>query len=274
MCKVLRVSRSGFYAWLTREPSKRSIENKSLIKQIKIIHMQSQKTYGSPRITDELNRQNYNVSRPRIARLMRKEKICSIVRKKYTVTTDSKHNYPVSSNLLQRNFTAYTPGIKWVSDITYIKVKSNWLYLTTVIDLFDRKVIGWALSSTMSAKDTTIPALKMALNNRRKQNHIIFHSDRGIQYAAQDFRELLKKHQIKQSMSRKGNCWDNAVAESFFKTIKSECINHFKFESLFHAKLEIFKYIETWYNRKRRHSFLGYATPLEMEILFFNKKVA
>lgn len=274
MCSVLQVSRSGFYAWLKREPSKRTRENKELVKQIKIIYNQSKRTYGSPRITAELNRRNYQVSRPRVARLMKRERICSIVRKKYVVTTDSKHNYPIAPNLLQRNFTTNTPGTKWVSDITYIKVKSKWLYLTTVIDLFDRKVIGWALSITMSTNHTTIPALKMALNNRITQNSIIFHSDRGIQYASQNFRDLLNHNEIKQSMSRKGNCWDNAVAESFFKTIKTECTNHFRFESILHAKLEIFKYIETWYNRKRRHSALGYATPTEMEILFFNNNVA
>jgi transposase InsO family protein len=150
MCSVLQISRSGFYAWLKREPSKRSRENKELVKQIKMIYNQSKHTYGSPRITEELNRRNYQVSRPKVARLMKRERIFSTVKKKYVVTTNSKHNYPIVPNLLQRNFTTNTSGTKWVSDITYIKVKSKWLYLKTVIDLFDRKVIGWALSITMS----------------------------------------------------------------------------------------------------------------------------
>lgn len=274
MCKVLNVSRSGFYAWLSRGPSERFKTNKELIVQIKMIFDQSKQTYGSPRITAELHKQNYEVSRPRVARLMKQQKIYSKVRKRYVVTTDSKHKYPTAPNLMQRNFMANDPGTKWVSDITYIKVKSQWLYLTTVIDLFDRKVIGWALSNTMSADQTTVSALKMALSNRELHPSIIFHSDRGIQYACNEFTALLKQNNITQSMSRKGNCWDNAVAESFFKSIKTECTNHINFNSNEHAKLEIFKYIEIWYNRKRRHSSLGYATPLEMEKLININKAA
>tara|TARA_B110000211_G_scaffold206128_1_gene240880 strand:+ start:375 stop:1199 length:825 start_codon:yes stop_codon:yes gene_type:complete len=274
MCKVFEVSRSGFYAWLVRGPSKRAIANKQLIYQIKIIHNESKRTYGSPRITAELNSQNYRASRPRVARLMKQERIYSKVRKRYIGRVDSKQQYCAAPNLLERNFVANTPGTKWVSDITYIKVKSNWIYLTTVIDLYDRKVIGWALSSTMLTSETTIPALKMALNNRTVDQSIVFHSDRGIQYMCTEFTNLLKQEKIKASMSRKGNCWDNAVAESFFKSIKTECTNHIDFHSFRHAKLVIFKYIEVWYNRKRRHSYLDYATPLEMEKLFYKNKAA
>jgi len=270
MCCVFKVSRSGYYAWLNRKPSKRADENNMLIKEIKQIHQQSRQTYGSPRITEELKSREYKVSRPRVARLMKKENIRSKIKKKYIVTTNSKHSFAVAPNILERNFSTDAPGKVWVSDITYIKTKQGWLYLTVVIDLFDRKIIGWALSSSMSTVDTTIPALKMALKNRSKSSLLIFHSDRGVQYACDEFKQLLKKENICQSMSRKGDCWDNAVAESFFKSLKTECVYHYCFESRSIAARCIFDYIEIWYNRKRRHSALGYKTPIEMENYFYN----
>lgn len=194
-----------------------------------------------------------------VARLMRKDNLRSIVKKKYKVTTDSKHKYPIVENILMQNFTVKEENEAWVSDITYIKSKQGWLYLTTVIDLFDRKVIGWALSRTMKASETSISAFKMALINRplKEFQTLIFHSDRGIQYPCEEFVTQLKKHQnITRSMSRKGNCWDNAVAESFFKTIKTELIYHQKYETKQQAALSIFEYIETWYNKNRRHQKL------------------
>jgi transposase InsO family protein len=188
--------------------------------------------------------------------------------RKFKATTDSKHNYSVNENLLDRNFSATATGQAWVSDLTYIRTITGWLYLTVVLDLADRKVIGWAFSKTMAAKETTVAALKMAINNRPVLNSLIFHSDRGVQYACKEFRQELKAYPlIRQSMSRRANCWDNAVAESFFKTLKVECVYDYKFENQEIAATTVFEYIETWYNRKRIHSSLGYRTPEQMEKL-------
>ena len=207
--------------------------------------------------------------------MMKKMGIRSKINRKYKPnTTDSNHNLYVAPNLLNRKFSVDAPSKVWVSDLTYIDTGEGWLYLTVVIDLYDRKVIGWALSETMQASETTIAALQMAIINRKPTNGLTFHSDRGVQYACSDFVKILNKHYVKASMSRKGNCWDNAVAESFFKTIKVECIYRTKYPTIEQAKRDIFSYIEIWYNMRRRHSALGYATPLEMEQLFFNKKAA
>ncbi len=258
MCKMFKVSKSSFYDKTRLIPSSRDKENNVLLHEIRRIHLQSKASYGSPRITDELKSRGFNVSRPRVARLMKQSSIRAVHAKKFVVTTDSKHNYPVVDNLLDRNFEATEPGQKWVSDITYVKTKTGWLYLTVVIDLFDRKVIGWSQSKDMTAKNTTIAAWKMAIGARSASKELIFHSDRGIQYACCDFTKLLDSYKnVKRSMSRKGNCWDNAVAESFFKTIKVECIYQQKFNNQDQAALVIFEWIETWYNRHRRHSSLN-----------------
>lgn len=274
MCKILKVSKSGYYYWRKGSISKREKENTFLLQEIFTIYDQSNGTYGSPRIHQELYQLGYKVSRPKVSRIMKKNKIQSKIRKKWVITTDSKHNDPIAPNLLNRNFRVDLPGQVWVSDITYINTKNGWVYLTVIIDLFNRKVIGWALSSTMKADQTSIAALKMALSNRNKSENLIFHSDRGVQYACSDFTKVLSKNDIIQSMSRKGNCWDNAVAESFFKSLKTESIYQYNFISKLEAKRKIFQYIEIWYNRKRRHSALGYKTPLEIEKLFNIKKAA
>jgi putative transposase len=199
-----------------------------------------------------------------VARIMRKAHLRSIVKKKFRVTTDSNHKFTVPENKLDRDFKPGTLGAAWVSDITYIRTKQGWQYLTTVIDLGDRKVIGWALSTTMKAADTSIPAFKMAQRNRPITQKLIFHSDRGIQYACNEFKKLIESNPlIIRSMSRKGNCWDNSVAESFFKTLKSECIYQNKFTNKEQAALVVFEYIEAWYNRKRLHSALGFMSPEE-----------
>lgn len=266
MCSVFKVSRGGFYAWLKNSPSARSIENQLLEAEILAAFQNSKKIYGSPRITQELHKKDIKVSRPRVARMMRKANLRSIVKKKFRVTTDSSHQFPVPENKLDRDFKPGTLGAVWVSDITYIKTKQGWLYLTTVIDLGDRKVIGWSLSTTMKATDTVIPAFKMAQIKRPIVQQLIFHSDRGVQYACHEFRLLLEKNTfIIRSMSRKGNCWDNAVAESFFKTLKAECVYQNKFVNIEQAAVVVFEYIETWYNRKRLHSALGYRSPEEFE---------
>jgi len=180
----------------------------------------------------------------------------------------------VAENHLERDFTAFRPAQKWVSDLTYIKTGEGWLYLTTVIDLVDRKVIGWALSETMKAGETTLLAFKMSIKNRPVVKPLLFHSDRGVQYACHEFTSELKKWPVLQSMSRKGNCWDNAVAESFFKTMKTEMVYHRDFKTKTEAKLAIFEYIEVWYNRQRRHSALGYLTPCQYEKTLLNNKMS
>jgi len=240
----------------------RDNDGQKLTGEILKVCVDSKNTYGSPGIARELNRQGIKVSRPRVARLMQKAKIRSIIKREFRSTTDSAHRFATVENKLERNFKPGTIGIVWISDITYIKTRQGWLYLTTVIDLGDRKVIGWVLSSTMKAMETVIPAFKMAQKNRPIIRELIFHSDRGVQYACNEFKYLLDKNPlVTRSMSRKGNCWDNALAESFFKTLKAECVYQNKFETKQQAALLIFEYIEIWYNRKRLHSALGYMSP-------------
>ena len=266
MCRVLKVNTSGFYYWLQHPQSQRALKEAQLVRHIRQVHQQSKGRYGSPRISFELKEQGIQASRPRIARLMQKYQIQSIVRKKYRVnTTDSNHGFRVAENHLNRDFTAARPAQKWVSDITYIRTEEGWLYLTAVLDLADRKAVGWALSETMEAEATTVAAFRMALSNRPLSGELLFHSDRGVQYACRAFQEQLEGMPVRQSMSRKGNCWDNAVAESFFKTMKTEMVYHHKFATRQEARLAVFEYIEGFYNRKRRHSALGYLTPCQVE---------
>jgi len=273
MCKALKMSRSSYYRWHNGGISKRKLENQKLLVEIKSIFDTSKQTYGSPRISAELKKRGHLVSKPRVAKLMRANGIRSKVKKKYKVTTDSTHSFKISPNILNRNFTPNALNEVWVSDITYIRTSEGWLYLTTIIDLFDRQVIGWALSKSMHASKTIIPAWQMALSKRKISHELIFHSDRGVQYACKEFRNYIKYNKlIIQSMSRKDNCWDNAVAESFFKTLKSEMIYHEKFTTIYKAELAVFEYIEVWYNRKRLHSALGYKTPVEIENEFNNLK--
>ena len=275
MCKVFKVSRSGFYDWRNQTPSNRDNENRMLLSEIMRIHGRSKASYGSPRITDELRALGFDVSRPRVARLMKKNKIRAVHAKKFVATTDSKHKYPVVENKLERNFTAEGKGRKWVSDITYVKTSKGWLYLTVILDLFDRKVIGWSQSGDMSAENTSIAAWRMAVRNRPPSKELIFHSDRGVQYACHDFARLLDSYAcVERSMSRKGNCWDNAVAESFFKSIKVELIYRNRYAGKKQAAISIFEWIETWYNKNRRHSALGNLTIDEFENLIKMKNAA
>lgn len=273
MCKVFKVSKSGYYKWLIRLPSKREIYNQILLEEIKIIFYQSKKRYGSPRIAKELEILGFKASKQLVRKLMKRSFLQSIVKRKFKVTTDSSHKYPVVENKLNREFNVSRESQAWVSDITYVRTGQGWLYLTSVIDLFDRKVIGWALSATMRAKDTSIKAFKMALINRPIKNNqsLIFHSDRGIQYACEEFVCELNKHKsIIRSMSRKGNCWDNAVAESFFKTLKVELVYQNRYQTRQEAELSIFEYIETFYNTKRRHKHLNNLTILEYQKSIIN----
>lgn len=273
MCRVMKVSSSGYYKWLHKAPSQREQYNTVLVREIHRVYNTSKRRYGSPRIAKELKMQGYKASQPLIAKLMRKERLQSIIKKKYRLTTDSSHKYPVVENKLMRAFTVEKYNSVWVSDLTYVHTDQGWLYLTTVIDLCDRKVIGWALSETMKTNETTVPAFRMAKINRPLQadQKLIFHSDRGIQYACEEFVSELNKHSnIERSMSRKGNCWDNAVAESFFKTLKVELVYHTKYETRKQAELSIFEYIEGWYNQNRRHKQLNNLTIKEYQKLINN----
>jgi len=265
MSKVFGVSRSGYYRWLNRPPSLRSLENQKLKTWVFKIWEGSKKNYGSPRIHQQLLRQGYKASRPRVARLM----------KKWVVTTDSKHHRPVAPNLLGRHFSPSHLGQVWVSDITYIPSEQGWLYLTTVMDLADRQILGWSLSKKLSAGQTSVAAFKQACQRRPVARDLLFHSDRGIQYACEEFTHLLSTDKrITQSMSRKANCWDNAPAESFFKTLKAEMELPGKYRDYQQARQTIFEFIEIWYNRKRLHSGLGYRTPAEVEIQLSQKEAA
>ncbi len=274
MCSMMKISKSGYYKWLISKPSKRSLFRQELLQQIRWVYYQSKKRYGSPRIAKELQMQGIQASEQLVAKLMKENEIRSIIRKKYVVTTDSKHKYPVAENKLNRQFEVKTENKVWVSDLTYVSTKEGWVYLTTVIDLLHRKVIGWALSSTMMAKDTSVPAFKMALKNSsiKANEPLIFHSDRGIQYACEEFTNEVSKHKnIERSMSRKGNCWDNAVAESFFKSLKTELVYHQNYQTRYQAELSIFEYIETFYNKIRRHKHLNNLTILEYQQLIINQ---
>lgn len=272
MCKVLEVSRNAFVNWRKNRTQQRREHKNKLIGEIKNIYKLSFGSYGSPRIHLALKQKNIMASRPLVARIMKQEGIKSKIRMRYVVTTDSKHNNPIASNVLNRQFRPTELGKVWVSDITYIKVNQDWAYLTTMIDLADRKVVGWSISTDMTTENTVIAAWNKARMNRDIQPGFILHSDRGVQYCSKAFQDILNNNKlVTQSMSRKGNCWDNAVAESFFKTIKYECLNQYKFNTLKELKQVAFDYIERWYNRQRMHSALNYKTPLEKEIELTSK---
>lgn len=265
MCRVLMVSRSGYYDWFERPDSQRFLNNKILLKEIRDIHKNSRKTYGSPRIADELNDRGFVCSRPRTARLMSMNGIQAKTKKKFKVTTSSDHGYPIAPNLLKQDFWTDTTNQIWVGDITYIRIWQGWLYLTIILDLFNRKVVGWSISDRLTANTTTIPAFIQAVKQYQPLPGLIFHSDRGVQYACDNFRALLKTFKVIQSMSGKGNCYDNAVAESFFHTLKTELVYHETYRTRSEAKTSLFEYIEVFYNRVRKHSTLGYKSPEQYE---------
>ena len=264
MCRSLGVGSSGFYAWLKRPESPRRRDNLRLLTEIKAVYRRSRKSYGSPRIYAELNETGHTCSRYRVARLMRQHGIVSKHKKKFRVTTNSIHSFPVAENLLQRRFNVSKPGRCWVSDITYVPTLEGWLYLAITLDLFHRRVIGWSMGRRIT-RQLVIDALNMAIKNGGLKSGLIHHSDRGVQYASNEFRALLKTNKIQCSMSRKGDCWDNAVAESFFHTLKVELIHGKTYNTRQEAKTAIFEYIEVFYNRQRRHSYLGYLSPVDFE---------
>jgi transposase InsO family protein len=260
----MEVSVSGYYAWVKRPESERKRQNQQLLERIKQIHKQSRQTYGSPRVYVDLKKQAIPCSLNRVARLMQVNEIAARRKRKFVFTTDSKHNLPVAENKLDQDFTASKPNQKWVTDITYIPTKEGWLYLAVVLDLYSRKVVGWAMDGNME-RGLVMNALRMALLARKPQKGLLHHSDRGSQYASNDYQKLLDDNKIACSMSRKGNCYDNAVMESFFATLKQERVYHQHYQNRQQAKQDIFEYIEVWYNRKRTHSTLGYVSPQEFE---------
>jgi transposase InsO family protein len=265
MCDALSVSPSGFYAWRSRPQSPRRIANRELLVDIRRVHAQHRERYGAPRIHAELRAEGHAVNRKRVARLMRQHGIRARAPRRYRVcTTDSKHSFPVAENLLDQNFVADRPDQVWLADITYIPTAEGWLYLAVVLDLFTRKVVGWAMRDHMRA-ELTIAALTMAIQRRRPAAGLIHHSDRGSQYAAGDYRDIVRAVAITQSMSRKGNCWDNAPMESFFGTLKTELVHHGEYPDRDAARRDLFAYIEGYYNRQRRHSAIGYITPEQAE---------
>jgi transposase InsO family protein len=265
MAGVFGVSRSAYYRWARKGVSQRhSTADAELLRLIREIADKHHRRYGSPRVRRELRMaHDRRVSGKKVARLMRENDLNARRRRNYILTTHSNHELPVCENILNREFHADRGGAKWISDITYLRTDSDWLYLTAVLDLFDRKVIGWALSDSMEAAATTLPALKMALNNRAPQDGLIFHSDRGVQYCAHSFRDILHERyaSVRQSMSRKGNCWDNACAESFFKTLKGELETLDGKHCAEEVRQSVFMYIEAYYNRVRMHSALDYVAP-------------
>jgi transposase InsO family protein len=267
MCRVLQVSRSGYYAWCQRPVSEREMANQKLTKQIEEIHQESRQTYGSPRIHAELADQEIKCGHNRVARLMRQAGLRAKQKRKFKVTTtDSAHNYPVAPNRLDQDFQASQPNEKWVADITYIATAEGWLYLAAVMDLYSRRIVGWAMADTL-ARSLPLAALQMALETRQPPPGLLHHSDRGSQYASQDYQAVLTKYQIQGSMSRAGNCYDNAPIESFFGTLKTELIHHRHYATRAEAKTDIFEYIEVFYNRFRRHSALDNLCPVVFEKL-------
>ncbi len=265
LCTLLDVSRSGFYAWLNPKPSKRAEQNQHLRTKIAQLHEQSRQTYGSPRMTIELREQGEKIGRNRVARLMREDGLQGRQKRRYRVrTTDSNHSDPIAPNRLAQLPAPTQPNKVWLTDITYVPTGEGWLYLAGVLDAYSRALIGWAMGSTL---DTAVPlaALLMAVQHRKPEPGLIHHSDRGCQYASQTYRQTLAAHGLQASMSRKGNCYDNAMMESFWSSLKNELIHRTYFATRAQARTAIFDYIECFYNRTRRHSSLGYKSPLDYE---------
>lgn len=267
MCRFMDVSRNAYYDWLHRSPTAREQADAELAPVIQEIFTKSRATYGTRRIRQSLLGQNLSVGRGRIGRLMGATGLACKTKRKFKATTDSKHNLPVAENILDRQFTVQKPDQVYVGDITYIHTKEGWLYLAVVIDLFSRQVVGWSMAEHMCASLVN-DALLMALWKRKPGKDLLWHSDRGSQYAATSHRKLIKHFGIRQSMSRKGNCWDNAVSESFFHTLKTELVHHRHYQTRTEAKMEIFEYIEVFYNRERLHSANNYWSPVDYEMQF------
>lgn len=270
MCEQLGVSRSGYYAWQGRAPSERAVETAELGNEVEAIYGEHKGRYGSPRILCELGAHGRCTSRKRVARIMREKGLVARCRKRGHRTTDSNHPFPIAENLLARHFQTSAPNQIWVTDLTYIWTREGWLYLSAILDLYSRAVVGWAMSDRI---DTTLclTALEMAVTARRPPAGLVHHSDRGSQYASHEYRAALTQHAMVCSMSRRGDCWDNAVAESFWGTLKNELADEMDFASRSEARRIIFDYIEGFYNLRRRHSSIAYRSPREHELLYNNE---
>jgi putative transposase len=266
LCDVLEVSPAGYYAWRSRPESRRSTANRQLVNDIKRVYRDAYGRYGSPRIHIELKAQGRGVSRGRIERLMRRHGIRAIMaRPRWVRTTDSRHDLPIAPNLLDRNFVAPAPNCVWLADITYVETDQGWLYLATVMDLYSRRIVGWAMADHLRT-ELPLAALRMAIAAKQPGPGLIHHSDRGVQYAAGDYRKVMQSAGFQASMSRKADCYDNAPMESFFHTLKTELVHHRHYATRQEARREIFAYIEGFYNQTRRHSTIGYISPIEMEL--------
>lgn len=265
MCKTLEVSRSGFYAWLGRKESDRACEDRRLTALIRGIFAESRGIYGVPRVHRILRQRGQRCGRKRVARLMRRAGLRSKTKRRFRVkTTDSKHGHPIAPDRLQQDFSIDAVNKVWLSDITYIATDEGWLYLASIMDLCSRKIVGWSMASTLHTT-IVVDALRMAIDLRRPEPGLIHHSDRGVQYASAEFRAMLAAHDLVASMSRQGNCYDNAVKESFFHTLKTELVNHERYRTRDEARASVFEYIEAFYNRQRIHSSLDYQSPADFE---------
>lgn len=264
-CETLGVSPSGFYAWLERGPSLRRQRREALMTQIADVHARSRGVYGSPRVHAELKHLHIKVCENTVARLMRECQLRSKRTRRFVPrTTDARHPFPLAPNVLDRAFKADAPNQKWVCDITYIETGEGWLYMAALLDLFSRKIVGWSMSDSMRV-ELVDDALNMALSRRQPDKGLLHHSDRGVQYACGAYQQRLKQNGITCSMSRTGNCYDNAAMESFWSTLKTELVHHTKFATRSEARKVIFEYVEVFYNRERKHSSLGYLSPEAFE---------
>jgi putative transposase len=260
-CEVLEVSRSGYYTWVKRPPSQRSQRRGDLVMKIHAAYQENRAIYGSPRVFKALQIQGEQVCENTVAKVMREEKIRPKTKKKFVpTTTDSRHDQPLADNVLDREFAAELPNQKWVVDITYIPTDQGWMYLAGVMDLCSRMIVGWSMADHMRT-ELVSDALSMAIGRRRPEKGLLHHSDRGVQYASEDYQYLLQSHSMEPSMSGRGDCWDNAAMESFWATLKTELVNHQEYDTHDAARASIFEYIEVFYNRKRLHSSLGYVSP-------------
>jgi transposase InsO family protein len=265
MCEVLQVSRSGYYAWVNRPPSARQQRQEQLIERIRQVHQDSGGTYGSPRIHAELVDAQVDACVNTVATLMHKAGIRSIMSRRFVPqTTDANHDLPIAPNRLEQCFAADGPDRVWCTDITYVRTEEGFLYVAAVLDLYSRKIVGWSMADHLRT-ELCSDALTMAIQRRRPEAGLVHHSDRGVQYASLDYRDLLAEHDVEASMSRTGNCYDNAAMESFWGTLKTECVHHRHYQTREEAAQSIFKYIECWYNRRRRHSAIGYQSPEQFE---------
>ena len=267
MCAVLGVSRGGYYAWAGRAESARAADDRALATEIRAAHEASRGRYGSPRVHAELRARGRRIGRKRVARLMRGMGLAARRRRRFRRTTDSRHAFPIAPNLLERNFTAEAPDRVWLADLTYIWTAQGWLYLAAVLDLYTRRVVGWAMADHLR-HELTLAALDMAIVRQRPAPGLVHHADRGVQYAAHGYRARLRRHGMVCSMSRKGDCWDNAPMESFFATLKGELVEAAEYDTRDEARADLFQYIEGFYNRRRLHSGLGYLTPEQKAAAF------